>query len=180
MALRKAGILVFALVLSLVSLTPLAFALVTMTTSPSTIPPNEIVTVTLCTGPPPANPADVLIQLTVTTPSGTVWRFLIPGGDVALPKCPTTYNVAFGDTTAGWVKVSGSGTTQTGELGVYSVSSDSRHCFTCGPEEFRVFNTFQVVKLFGVPEFAAPLAVMTAIGFAGVLLLKRRKQFMTP
>ena len=158
---RRNHVAMLSMVLASLFLIPVAYGLVTLSVTPSAVPTNGIVTISLCT-----TATDRLQMLLVVTPSGTVWKWT--GGDVTLPTCPTTFNTNFGDSSLGWIKISGTGTTQTGESGSYQVQADYKHR-QHGSEEFTVEIPF------GVPEFGAPVTVLAALAFAAVMILRRRK-----
>jgi hypothetical protein len=162
---------------------PTAFALSpTLTVSPTSIAPNGIVTISICN---PPTVTDQVKYVSITTPSGTIWNSTEQ--DFTPPTCSSMLTYTFGGLSLpytstktfdsfGWhlcvpssfnkCVSSPPGTTQTGENGIYVVNVQYTHV-KGGTEQF------SVTQNFNVPEFSAPLAVVTALGLVGFALTRR-------
>jgi hypothetical protein len=142
-----------------------AFAAVNLTVSPAVVSPNGLVTISFCT-----TATDHVKYISVTTPSGTSWNST--STDFYPLTCPAMTTFTFGDSTPGWVITKGSGTTQTGEVGTYSVRVEFTHVRQ-GTEEFHVAQPFNVPPS-SVPEFGLPAVAVVSIAFLGLVLLRKR------
>jgi len=171
-------------ILGLMLSVPAVFATVTpLSVSPSSIPTDGTVTISLCT-----TATWVVQQVHVTTPDGIVWKHV--GPDVQLSPnyiCPTTFNLVFGDNSPDWCVASLTpilgnagpcldpqpSASQTGVSGAYTVQviwkSTPR-----STEQFHVFDHFEV------PEFGLPGVVTAAMGLVTVALLTRYKLRRVP
>lgn len=168
-------------ILGVMLLAPAVFATVTtFSVSPSTIPTNGTVTISVCT-----STKTVVQQIQVTTPNGVVWRYM--GGDIPLyPNyvCPTMLNVVFGGATPNWcvgsltpvapdvnvkcLSPQPTGLNQTGVSGTYSAELIWKSTTRPNSEQFSVYQPFSV------PEFGLPVAI-TAMGFVAVAFLAKYK-----
>jgi hypothetical protein len=160
----KRAIWVLAPLLAVLVVSPAAFAVVNLTVSPSQIAPNGLVTLSFCT-----TATDHVKYISVTTPSGTSWNST--STDFYPKTCPALTTFTFGGNTPGWVVTKGSGTTQTGEAGAYSVRVEYTHV-KGGTEEFHVNQPFNVPS--NVPEFGLPAVAVVSIAFLGLVLLRKR------
>ncbi len=161
---RAIWVLVLAPLLVLSLAVPVAFALVNLTVSPSIIAPDDLVTISVCT-----TAHDHVKYISVTTPSGTTWNTTNPLRDFVPLTCPASTTVNFGGTSTGWVKTHGSGTTQTGEDGLYTVRVEFTHAKGATEE-------FNVNKQFSVPEFGVPALAVVAVSLLGLVMLRKAIQ----
>jgi len=153
--------------LSLVALFVLGTSLVLATTSqitavPDKIPTNTATELQIARLTPEA---DTIVSLKVTDPSGTVWTHG-PSAGQTIPLLPSTYNVDFGGASTGWTSNDGDAA-QTDESGEYT----AQIIYIDGS---RGDARFSANAFFTVPEFALPLTIPTALGFAGLTLIRRR------
>jgi len=133
-----------------------------ITAVPDTLPVNGVTSLQISRL---TAPLDTILSLTVKDPSGTIWTHG-PSVGQTIPLLPASYDVNFGSSSTGWASNDGD-TTQTDEAGTY----EAEVRYTDGSRDNK---TFSADAFFTVPEFALPLIIPVAAGFAGLTLIRRR------
>ncbi len=92
-------------------------------------------------------------------------------GDTGVAPCTTgLFTAPFGDSSPGWTLLSGPSVGQTSEEGTYGIDVNFRQQgVTLDHSAF-----FDVTQHFSVPEFGAPVAVVTAVSLLGLVLLRKK------
>lgn len=134
-----------------------------ITAVPDGIPTNGVTGLQTCRL---TAPADTVVSLEVTDPSGSVWTHAASVGQ-AIPSCPTIYDVNFGGASLGWAS-NDADVTQTDEPGQY-------HVVVFYTDGSRNNATFDASAFFSVPEFGSILLPVAA-GFAGLVGIKRLRK----
>ncbi len=164
---RIKNVLVAISFLSLLGYFSIAVADSTLSANPDTLSINQATILEICRT---TYSNDVIKEMNVTDPSGSVWTYAAAANQV-IPPCPTIYTVSFGGSSSGWVSDDGD-TDQTDEVGTYTAVVEYID-MTRKIHDFAVDGFVISVAEFALPAVIAPGA---ALGYLAIRSRLRRRK----
>ena len=141
--------------------------------SPPSVPPGGTVTITLT-----ASVANTVVSsISISGPAGNPGPWTWSGVPITMPDVGDSVSITFPGGV--FTVVTDGDTDVTGGPGVWTAGANtgttgSYFVTLTGTETDPITKSFTIVQEFNVPQFALGTTVVTAIGFAGLTLIRRR------